>query len=58
MTFHKGHYSLIQYCPDPARRESVNVGVLLFCPEAEFLSALVSSDKCRVARQLGADSTA
>ncbi len=53
MTFHKGHYSLIQYCPDPARRESVNVGVLLFCPAAGFLSALVSSDNRRVKQFFG-----
>ena len=53
MTFHKGHYSLIQYCPDPARMESVNVGVLLFCPEAGFLSALVSGDNRRVKQFFG-----
>ena len=53
MTFHKGHYSLIQYCPDPARMESVNIGVLLFCPEAGFLSALVSGDNRRVKQFFG-----
>jgi hypothetical protein len=28
----KGYYSLIQYCPDESRLETLNVGVALFCP--------------------------
>ena len=53
MKFHKGHYSLIQYCPDPARMEAVNVGVLLFCPELQFLSVVVSRDNRRVQQFFG-----
>lgn len=53
MTFHKGHFSLIQYCPDPARMEAVNIGVLLFCPELKFLSASVSRTNRRVQQFFG-----
>ena len=35
----RGYYSLIQYCPDFARAESVNVGVILLAPEHHFLAA-------------------
>src|SRR4051812_38482184 len=27
-----GFYSVIQYCPDLARMEGVNIGLALFCP--------------------------
>jgi hypothetical protein len=40
MAANKGYYSLIQYCPDLGRRESVNIGVLLLCPELNFMKAL------------------
>lgn len=49
----RGYYSLIQYCPDPSRLESANVGVLLFCPEREFLKARMSGDNSRVRRFFG-----
>jgi hypothetical protein len=29
----KGHYSIVQYCPDITRREMVNIGVVLLVPE-------------------------
>jgi hypothetical protein len=44
----KSYYSLIQYCPDPARLECVNVGVLLLCPETGFLDAKLSQNDDRV----------
>ncbi len=53
MTFHKGFYSLIQYCPDPARLEAANVGVLLFCPERKYLSVRMSNDNRRVQQFFG-----
>lgn len=53
MKFHKGFYSLIQFCPDPARLEAVNVGVLLFCPELDFLSAHTVRDNRRVQHVFG-----
>ena len=53
MTIHKGFYSLIQYCPDPARLEAANVGVLLFCPERKYLSVRMSNDNRRVQQFFG-----
>ncbi len=50
---HKGYYSLIQYCPDRSRLESVNIGVLLFCPELLFLDTRISKDNDRVLRFFG-----
>jgi hypothetical protein len=32
-----GYYSIIQFCPDVARGEAANVGVVLLCPEIGFL---------------------
>ena len=37
MNSKRGYYSLIQFCPEPSRAEAVNLGVLLFCPEAGFI---------------------
>lgn len=53
MKFHQGFYSLIQFCPDPARLEAANVGVLLFCPDRSFLSVQVSRDNRRVHQFFG-----
>lgn len=49
----KGYYSLVQYCPDVARHEAANVGVVLFCPELSFLEARLSSSNHRVRRFFG-----
>jgi hypothetical protein len=49
----KGYYSVIQYCPDLGRFEAANVGVLLFCPEKQFLRALTSSSNSRIIRFFG-----
>ena len=35
----KGYFSLVQYCPDLARQEAANVGVVLFCPDLQFIRA-------------------
>lgn len=43
-----GYYSIIQYCPDPARREVANVGVVLFCPELGFLGTRMAEDTHRI----------
>jgi hypothetical protein len=45
-----GYYSLIQYCPDAAREEAANVGVVLFCPETGFLEARTASGNDRIRR--------
>ena len=44
----KGYFSLIQYSPDPSRREAANIGVVLFCPEERFLKVRMSQDNARV----------
>lgn len=51
-----GYYSLIQYCPDLSKAESVNVGVLLFCPDVKFIDARTSSGNDRVRRFFGGGS--
>lgn len=51
----RGYYSLIQFCPDSSRLESVNVGVLLFCPEAHFLAARTTAANHRAAQLVGRD---
>ena len=49
----KGYYSLIQFCPDPSRAEAVNVGIVLFCPEAEFIAARTARGNKRAAKLAG-----
>jgi hypothetical protein len=51
----KGYFSLIQYCPDLGRLEAANVGVLLFCPERQFLKALTVRTNGRIRRFFGAE---
>ena len=48
MSRQQGYYSLIQFCPDPARAEVVNLGVLLFSPEHQFLDVAMSNSVNRV----------
>jgi hypothetical protein len=50
---YRGYYCLIQYCPDPARLETVNLGALLFCPELGFLKCQVTKSTRRLARAFG-----
>ncbi|HVT47218.1 MAG TPA: DUF3037 domain-containing protein [Vicinamibacterales bacterium] len=52
----KGYYSLIQYCPDPSRLESANIGVVLLCPELRFLQAKVAGNNRRIAKFFGRNS--
>lgn len=49
----KGYFCLVQYCPDLARKEVANVGVLLFSPEHDFLEARLTSNNQRVRRFFG-----
>ena len=49
----KGYYSLVQYCPDVARQEAVNIGVVLFCPDRPFLQARLASSNHRIRRFFG-----
>jgi hypothetical protein len=49
----KGYYSLIQYCPDFARAEAVNVGALVFRPEPAAMAVRVVQDVRFVGKRLG-----
>lgn len=49
----RGHYSLIQFCPDAARLEVANIGVALFCAETEFFGVKLSSDQRRITQMFG-----
>lgn len=51
----RGYYCLIQYCPDLSRLEAANVGVLLFCPERQFIKARTARGNDRVKRFFGRD---
>jgi hypothetical protein len=48
-----GYYSLIQYCPDRGRLEAANIGVLLFCPDRQYLRARLSSSNERIRHFFG-----
>ena len=49
----KCHYSIVQYCPDLARRETVNIGVVLLVPERAFLQTRMVADNERVRHFFG-----
>lgn len=49
----KGWFSIVQYCPDPNRLESANIGVLLFCPALRFLNVRIASDNHRIIKFFG-----
>lgn len=49
----KGYYSIVQYCPDLARRETVNIGVVLLVPERSFLRSRMVADNERVKHFFG-----
>lgn len=55
MSTQKGYYSLMQFCPNPARLEAVNVGVVLFCPESKFLASEITESNERVRRVFAKD---
>ncbi len=49
----RGYYSLVQFCPDASRQEAVNVGVVLFCPDVDFLAARLSHNNRRAEKLVG-----
>jgi hypothetical protein len=53
MATKRGYYSLVQFSPNPSRAESVNLGVILFCPDAGFLEARMSAANRRAAKLVG-----
>jgi len=42
------YFSLIQYCPEPARRESANVGLVLVCPGMDYLNPRTTTNHDRI----------
>jgi len=53
MSATKGYFSLVQYCPDIARQEAANVGVVLFCPDHHFIKAKLIKNNHRIRRFFG-----
>jgi hypothetical protein len=53
MNAKRGYYSLVQFCPNPSRAESVNLGVILFCPDAGFLAARIAEGNNAPAKLVG-----
>lgn len=49
----RGHYSLVQYCPDTARLEVANIGVVLFCAERQYLRVRMTSNHKRINQMFG-----
>lgn len=49
----KGYFSIVQYCPDLARREAVNIGVVLVVPDRLFLDTKLVTTNKRVKRFFG-----
>lgn len=44
----KGYFSIIQFSPDPAHTEAINIGILLSVPELSFLDTKVTDNFSRV----------
>lgn len=53
MTAKRGYYSLVQFFPNPSRAEAVNLGVVLFCPDAGYLEAKMASGNRPAAKLVG-----
>ncbi len=49
----KGYYSLVQYCPDLARGEATNIGIVLLVPERGYLRSRLVRDNSRVRHMFG-----
>jgi hypothetical protein len=50
---HRAFYSLVQYCPDLSRLEVANVGVVVFCPELDFLGSEMTQNHTRINQMFG-----
>jgi hypothetical protein len=53
MTAMKGYYCLVQFCPDMSRLEAVNVGVVLYCPDARFIAARTARSNRNASKLVG-----
>lgn len=52
-TSSRAFYSIVQYCPDLARLEAANVGVVVFRAEPAYLGVKMSENPTRVAKMFG-----
>lgn len=50
---HRGYYSLVQFCPDAARLEVANIGVVVFSEAQRYFGVKVSSDNQRISQMFG-----
>ncbi len=48
-----GIFSLIQFQPNVGRREGINIGVVLVCPELKAVRVKMTSDDTRVGQVFG-----
>ena len=48
-----GYYSLVQFCPDPSRLESVNIGIVLYSTSEKRLQVRISRSNQRIRRCFG-----
>jgi hypothetical protein len=49
----KGFYALVQFCPDLSRLEAANIGVVLLCPDLDFVQVRMSEDNSRARKFFG-----
>ena len=57
MASQRAFYSVVQYCPDRFRAESVNIGLVLLCLEPHALRVRMTNNFSRVRRLFSASST-
>jgi hypothetical protein len=48
-----GYYTVIQYLPDRTLMEAVSIGILLFCPELNFIGMRTTRNNRRIERFIG-----
>lgn len=53
MSQQRGYYSLVQFCPDPSRLESVNIGVVLYSSSEKRLECRISHSTLRIRKFFG-----
>jgi len=53
MTKYCGYYSIIQYCPNRTLMEVASMGILLFCPELNFVGVRTTQQNRRIEKIFG-----
>jgi hypothetical protein len=48
----KGYFSILQFSPDPAHSEAINIGILLSVPELQYLNLKITDSFSRVSKIL------